>query len=77
MASRWRCGAALSAGGAHESSKSGAFEGDIEFYFCLFVSYLVGWHDGVRLEFGHIFNSGLDKRNPGTEPLVLFWIHDL
>ncbi len=71
----WSWGIAFSAGAAHESSETKALKYDMEFYSRIFLSHLLNKKNDLRLELGHISNAGLDERNPGTEPLMLFWIH--
>ena len=71
----WTCGLGFSAGFAHDSKESNALDYDLEFYSRAFLSRQVNVSNSLRLEFGHISNGGLDETNPGTEPLMLFWIH--
>jgi hypothetical protein len=71
----WSWGVAFSAGAAHESSETKALQYDLEFYSRIFLSHSLNKKNDLRLELGHISNSGLDDKNPGTEPLMLFWIH--
>jgi len=71
----WICGLGFSAGGAHESEESKALDYDLEFYSRVFLTRQINVNNSLRLEFGHISNGGLDDTNPGTEPLMLFWIH--
>jgi hypothetical protein len=71
----WKCGLGFSAGLAHESEETRALEHDLEFYYRVFLSRQVNERSALRLEFGHISNGGLDETNPGTEPLMLFWVH--
>jgi hypothetical protein len=70
----WSYGLGFSAGAAHESRASGALEYDVEFYSRIFLNRQVDENNSLRLEFGHISNGGLDEKNPGTEPLLLFWV---
>lgn len=71
----WICGLGFSAGVAHESEESKALDYDLEFYSRVFLTRQINLNNSLRLEFGHISNGGLDETNPGTEPLMLFWIH--
>ena len=71
----WMCGLGFSAGFAHDSEESKALDYDLELYSRVFLSRQINVNNSLRLEFGHISNGGLDETNPGTEPLVLFWIH--
>lgn len=68
-------GAWFSAGFAHESKESRALEYDLEFYSRIFLTRQINQNNAMRLEFGHISNGGLSNKNPGTEPLMLFWIY--
>jgi hypothetical protein len=71
----WMFGLGFSAGVAHESEESRALDYDLEFYSRVFLTRQIDVSNSLRLEFGHISNGGLDETNPGTEPLMLFWIH--
>jgi len=70
----WMFGFGFSAGVAHESEENKALEYDLEFYSRVFLTRQINVNNSLRLEFGHISNGGLDETNPGTEPLLLFWI---
>ena len=71
----WSCGFGFSAGLAHESSESRALEHDLEFYSRILLARQINQNNAMRLELGHISNGGMSDTNPGTEPLMLFWIH--
>ncbi len=71
----WLCGIGFSAGFAHDTEESRALDYDLEFYSRVFLSRQINASNSLRLEFGHISNGGLDETNPGTEPLMLFWVH--
>lgn len=63
----------FSAGAAHESNESVGLNYDIEFLSRAILDYRLHRQHFLRLEVGHISNGGLDKRNPGTEPVLLYW----
>ena len=71
----WLCGLGLSAGVAHDSEESRALDYDLEFYSRVFLTRQINVRNSLRLEFGHISNGGLGETNPGTEPLMMFWVH--
>ena len=71
----WICGLGFSAGLAHESKENRVLDYDLEFYTRVFLTRQINASNALRLEFGHISNGGLDKSNPGTEPLILYWLY--
>jgi hypothetical protein len=71
----WSCGLGFSAGLAHESKESRALEYDLEFYSRILLAWQINQNNAMRLEFGHISNGGMSDTNPGTEPLLLSWLH--
>lgn len=71
----WTWGLGFSAGLAHDSEKISAIDHDLEFYSRVILSRQINASSAVRLELGHISNGGLDDKNPGTETLMLFWLH--
>jgi len=71
----WMFGVGVSAGVAHDSEESRALDYDLQFYSRVFLTRQINAGDSLRFELGHVSNGGLDETNPGSEPLIFFWIH--
>ncbi|NLS11530.1 acyloxyacyl hydrolase [Vibrio sp. SM6] len=74
--SNWSVGVSVSGGYLHSGSSSlGHHLGhDLQFYSTLSATYYMTEESALRLEYGHISNSGFGDRNPGSESLIASYI---
>ncbi len=71
----WALGIGFAPGFADEDDEKKALSYNVEFYSRLTVTYNANPDNRIRLELGHISNAGLSDTNPGTEPLMMSWLH--